>query len=107
MSASFMGSSVEETTLPAAVKRRMYKHNFEATVDPTVDDDQTEKYGPGSLWRNQDSASWWICIDNTIGGAAWVTLAIISVFAIGFAQLSYGSEAIMEPDTPYGTGTIT
>ena len=46
-------------------------NNYVATVDPTVNDDETAGYADGSYWLNTTTPEIWICVDPTTGAAVW------------------------------------
>jgi hypothetical protein len=45
--------------------------NDTATVDPTITDDSSLNYTPGSHWVNVSTQEYFICFDNSIGAAIW------------------------------------
>lgn len=49
------------------------QNKFDATADPTVDNDTTEGYEVGSRWINVDTDSVFTCADATDGAAVWVS----------------------------------
>lgn len=51
------------------------KHNYTATTDPTVDDDNTRGYSVNSLWVNQTADIAYICVDASTGAADWMPIA--------------------------------
>jgi len=46
-------------------------NNFEATTNPTVNDDSTLRYSVGSRWVNLTNDTIWTLVDATVGGAIW------------------------------------
>ena len=42
-----------------------------ATVNPTVNDDGTAGWVPGSRWTNTTAQTDWVCISNATGAAVW------------------------------------
>lgn len=44
------------------------------TVDPTVTDDASARWGIGSKWLNKTSNALFICTDPTIGAAVWLEI---------------------------------
>jgi hypothetical protein len=50
------------------------KHNLDATVDPTANDDADDGYGVGSRWVNVATDSAFMCVDATPGAAIWTQL---------------------------------
>ena len=47
------------------------KNNFTAESNPTVNDDQTIGYWPGSIWIVTASERVYFCIENDVGTAVW------------------------------------
>ena len=47
------------------------KHKFNATANPTADNDIDEGYTAGSVWINVTTKAVFTCIDNTDGAAVW------------------------------------
>lgn len=47
------------------------RNKFDATTDPTVNDDSDEGYEPGSRWINVSGDTAWECVDGTPGAAIW------------------------------------
>jgi hypothetical protein len=52
------------------------RDNTDATRDPTVTDDQTALYGPGSFWFNVSTTTPWWCTSGATGAAAWTQGAL-------------------------------
>jgi len=52
--------------------------NFAATANPTVNNDGTQGYVPGSHWNNTTNGTSWICISNGTGAAVWKELTNIA-----------------------------
>jgi hypothetical protein len=48
------------------------RHNWNASTTPTVSDDNTLGYAPGSMWR--DARRWWVCTSADAGDAVWEAL---------------------------------
>ena len=48
--------------------------NFTAAALPTVNDDETLGYAPGSLWYYTTDGHVYVCVDATEGAAVWVDL---------------------------------
>lgn len=48
-----------------------FTNNFAATVDPTVSNDHTQGYTPGSQWINQTDGKAFLMISNATGAAVW------------------------------------
>jgi len=59
---------------------RPAKNNFDTAtiVDPTVSNDITEGYSPGSVWINTATGDVFVNINNTTGAAVWVLSAASS-----------------------------
>lgn len=45
--------------------------NYTATTDPTSANDNTQGYGPGSIWFNTSNNREWLCISAATGAAVW------------------------------------
>ncbi|MCK5617090.1 hypothetical protein KAR91_85295 [Candidatus Pacearchaeota archaeon] len=54
------------------IQDQYHKSNLIATINPTIDDDESEGYCVGSRWINITFGSVFICVDNTNGAAVWV-----------------------------------
>jgi len=52
-----------------------FQNNFAATVAPTVSNDVTQGYGPGSLWGNTTANTLYWCKTNGAGAAVWDLVA--------------------------------
>lgn len=63
----------------------------DATVDPTVNDDETQGYSEGSRWYNQSTSEIFECMDPTTGAAVWVTTSL-TLDDLGSAALSSTSD---------------
>lgn len=48
-----------------------FTNNFAAVVDPTVSNDSTQRYQPGSVWINTLSGRAFINVSNVAGAAVW------------------------------------
>lgn len=46
-------------------------NKFDATADPTVNDDAGDGYTVGSQWHNTNNSTVWFCLDASAGAAAW------------------------------------
>jgi hypothetical protein len=51
--------------------------NLAATADPTASNDNTQDYGPGSLWLNTTSNRAWLCESASTGAAVWVLNGVV------------------------------
>lgn len=47
------------------------KNNLTATSTPTITDDASVGYAPGSMWENTTTGRVYICVGNTTGAAVW------------------------------------
>lgn len=47
-------------------------NNYDATTDPTVNDDEDDGYSQGSKWYNLSSDEVYVLVDATAGAAVWV-----------------------------------
>lgn len=73
-----------------------FVNNFAATVDPTVNNDITQGYTPGSNWLNTTNAKAWTMFSNAKGAAVWQTDSQSN------GELQQGT-----PATLNATGTLT
>lgn len=48
-----------------------FTNNYAATTDPTVSNDGTQGYTPGSQWINTSNKKVWVNINNATGAAVW------------------------------------
>lgn len=75
------------------------KNNLSASVAPTVNDDSTAGYEPGSVWIDNTGKAAYQCVDASAGAAVWTTLALPVSNAFGlFTQIA---------DSPTISDTIT
>lgn len=51
-----------------------YLNNFAAATNPTVSNDITQGYGPGSFWGNTTGNTFYWCESNGTGAAVWQAL---------------------------------
>ena len=67
------GATVDgsKITITSAGTYTAHKSNLSAPTWPTVNDDSTQGYSPGSVWVSQVQQDSWICIDATPGAAVW------------------------------------
>ena len=63
--------------LPAANGGTGGANKFDATSAPTVTNDNSENYVPGSLWENVNNGRVYICVGNATGAAVWRELVTI------------------------------
>jgi hypothetical protein len=54
----------------------MATHNWIAVVDPTVNDDITARYTPGSNWLNTVTGDLFWCVDPAAGAAVWLSASV-------------------------------
>jgi hypothetical protein len=81
-------------------------NRFDATTDPTVNDDITEGYDVGSSWINISTGIHFRCVDETAGAAVWVRLPFDEdtvVVAGGDVVTAAGNVVIVTPppSAPY------
>lgn len=57
---------------------RLPQNNYNATSDPTVNDDVTEGYSTGSKWYNKSTPAIFICTNASSGAANWVQDPIVT-----------------------------
>jgi hypothetical protein len=61
---------------------REVKYNFNATVNPTVNDDVDGDYEVGSRWYNITDAVEFVCLSNTNGAAVWVSTTYAGIMGV-------------------------
>lgn len=54
-----------------APQQMNYRDNLSATTDPGAANDNTQDYGPGSIWVNTANLRVWMCVANSTGAAVW------------------------------------
>lgn len=64
-------------------------HNFRAAVAPTVNDDITQGYYPGSLWFDIVGRKIYGCLDSTNGAADWDDLTATNSFSGNAVDLGW------------------
>lgn len=47
------------------------KNNLSATTNPSVNDDSTQGYEPGSVWINNTTQIAYICVSSSVANAIW------------------------------------
>lgn len=65
-------------------------NNFSATSDPTVSNDTSQGYTPGSMWLNTTTGEMWRCVSNGSGAAVWEALDSVDY---NFRSISLASAA--------------
>ena len=79
-----------DATTNAAVWRVTIRNNPNAIIDPTVNDDASKGYVPGSVWINvADGRETWMCTDNLIGYAEWKSLTTPDIVGLDHRTLSH------------------
>ena len=63
--------------LPAANGGLGGANKLDATTAPTVTNDNTENFVPGSLWENVNNGRVYICVGNSTGAAVWRELVTV------------------------------
>ena len=86
------------------------KHNFEASTDPTVDDDSDSGYGRGSRWVNATADTHFVLVDPSPGAAIWLNTSEV----LALADLSdvtgktgTGSVVVMQTSPTIVTPTLS
>jgi hypothetical protein len=51
-----------------------WSNNTSATAAPTVNDDLSVPYGPGSIWVHDSTI--YMCMDGAIGAAVWKMMTV-------------------------------
>lgn len=84
--------------------------NLAAAVNPTVNNDGTQGYLPGSLWTNTTGSTQWVCISNGTGAAVWKeltnTAGVLAVKAGKVLDASFTGtpkKATVTFTTPFGS----
>jgi hypothetical protein len=59
------------------------RNNFTAASDPAVGNDNTQDYGPGSLWINTAASPGraWVCVNAATSAAVWLQISIGALIA--------------------------
>ena len=63
--------------LPTANGGSGGKNNFAATAAPSVTNDTTQGYQPGSLWENINDGRVYVCVGSSTGAAVWRELVTV------------------------------
>jgi len=58
----------------------------DATTNPTVTNDNTQGYAPGSLWLNNSTGRVFLCVGNSTGAAVWREVAQITENDVFFPE---------------------
>lgn len=80
------------------------KTKLDATAAPTINDDITLFYEPGSIWIDQTNNKGYLCVDNTDGAAVWREMAAATGTGDVTGPVSGTDNAIVRMD---GTGGKT
>lgn len=73
-------------------------NNLDAITDPTVNDDTSQGYLPGSVWINTVTQESYRCIDNALGAAVWVK-STLTADELSAVALSGSSDDLIEGAT--------
>jgi hypothetical protein len=65
------------------IGQNIFKANFAATGDPTVSNDFTQGYVEGSVWFNNASGAYFVCVDSSGGAAQWDQLNLSGALVSG------------------------
>ena len=79
------------------------QNNYTATVDPTVNDDETLGYSSGSYWYNAVSTDTFFCVSAATGAAIWVLQSSIDPSDLGALAFENNATGVPASD-PNGTG---
>lgn len=60
------------------IQTAYHKDNFNATSNPTVNDDETGGYCVGSHWINRSTNDAFLCFDATDGAAVWKEITFVA-----------------------------
>jgi hypothetical protein len=63
--------------LPTANGGSGGKNNFAATAAPSISNDNTQGYVPGSMWENINNGRVYVCVGSATGAAVWRELVTI------------------------------
>lgn len=64
----------------------LQKHNFTATIPPTVNDDFADGYSVGSRWVDITNDESYICVDSTTGFAVWSQTTVGTIAEVSGLQ---------------------
>ena len=78
--ATWNGSAWQQLSTPYS--------NFSSNTAPTVSNDNTQGYQPGSLWYNASLSVLYICTSAQTGSAVWVTAGLEATPAQGYPLIS-------------------
>ena len=70
---------IAESDLSSSVQEKLNrsaKNAFDATSDPTADDDDGDGYSEGSVWINTTSGEAFRCVDASTGAAVWINTTL-------------------------------
>jgi len=65
-------SEIDMESLHILVKQQQ-RHNFTATSDPLITDDETKGYAIDSRWFNQTTTKMFTCFDASVTAAVWIS----------------------------------
>lgn len=66
------------------------KNKFGAVIDPSSNDDSNLEYSIGSLWINELTDKFFVCVDNAAGAAMWQNFVLSSEVGVSIATLVSG-----------------
>lgn len=85
--------------------------NLTATTDPTVSNDNTQDYGPGSVWLNTTGNRIWVCESASTGAAVWALGGVVPGVGIEpSSMLTYfgsGTQSFADAGVIYRYQSIT
>ena len=80
---------------------------YDATAAPTVSNDDTQGYAPGSIWIDRTHAKAYVCVSNATGAAVWKEVGS-SAGTVTSIDVSGGTTGLTTSGGPVtGSGTIT
>jgi len=71
---------------------------FDGTVPPTVNDDEGDGYGAGSVWVDTTNDNAYICVDPTAGAAIWVLITPLPASLQTDDQTVNNSDVLVDAD---------
>lgn len=87
-----VGAAVWEVITPETLS------NLGASVAPTVNDDSSGGYTPGSIWADTTADEAYVCVDASVGAAAWVKIT-------GGSAVQNNYAAVADPTTTDDSGS--
>lgn len=99
------GAFVNKTVTEVQQILGVIKNNYEATTDPTINDDEADGYTVGSRWINNTDGDAFFCADATLGAASW-TADNIEISDLGGAATKDFTTDLTSPDNTTVPGSL-